>query len=91
MSKVDEAAAEALAAEAPTEEMRTWKRPVREGAVAADPAARVPSGFAVGTSKDDRHYSAKDKLEKRLTDSGMNAEQAHRKAAEIARDTDRRR
>lgn len=44
-----------------------------------------------GASQDDRNRWAKGNLERRLADHGMNSEQAHQRAAQVARETDRKR
>jgi len=43
-----------------------------------------------GSSKDDRQRWAADNLARRIADSGVSGEKAHQKAAEVARDTDRK-
>lgn len=43
-----------------------------------------------GGSKDDRRRWAADQLARRIASSGVDSETAHRKAAEVARETDRK-
>lgn len=65
---------------------RTWSRPKSDGKAATAPE---PSKAPPTTSDTERRNTgAVDRVTKRLVDAGMSADQARRKAGEVARETD---
>lgn len=47
--------------------------------------------MTMGSSQDDRNRKAVEKQQQRLVGAGVSSEKAHQKAAEIAREADKRR
>lgn len=67
---------------------RAWSRPEGEGKAAETPTAPAGSDRPTGQSRDDRARQSIDKNHARLVEGGMSSEAAHRRMAQVARETD---